>query len=69
MNRPDQLAATEALRAYTLAGKPTESLTLGLVNAIAQLLANDQRDDIAVMIGRTAITRIPKAITLERRRA
>jgi hypothetical protein len=70
MLRADQSEARNALDAYLNATTPTSTLTLRLICAVAQLLANDQQSNIDVAVGKCPpITRVPKTLTLQRRYA
>ena len=70
MNRQDHTEAKDALDAYLRAKTPTSMLTLRLVCAIGQLLANDQQSKVDVAIGKVPpITRVPQNLTIDRRLA
>jgi hypothetical protein len=70
MIRPDHSEAKDALDAYLRATAPTSILTLRLICALAQLLANDQQSNVNLAIGKCPpITRVPKNLTFQRRYA
>jgi hypothetical protein len=70
MIRADQSEAKNALDAYLNATTPTSTLTLRLICAVSQLIANDRQESVDMAVGKCPpITRVPKNLTLQRRYA
>ncbi|MGF6641834.1 hypothetical protein [Paraburkholderia sp. MM6662-R1] len=59
-HRRDRQEAIERLKEYLQAGQPTSNLTLEMVGALMQLLANDQDTSISMtLFGSFVIVRHP----------